>query len=511
MSSSSQDRNATPLPFLRNKSYGLYINGQYVDTGRTFPIKTPLPVPEFSRLEMSTLKSDEIPGREGLLEAALQGVHETFEQVMKGFFPLAERMACLERLRAKLVEQSENMAQIICREVGKPIDLARAEVSRGVSTLEWTIREAPTFFAHQGLPTLASDRLNDVEGWIAREPRGPLLAISPFNYPLNLVLHKVAPALAAGCPVVLKPSPKGMLTALTLVDFLHASELPAGMLSLIQCDNEQVAPLCRDPRIAQISFTGSAAVGWKLVEGIEKPYSLELGGNAPVFVDESADLADAAKKSASQAFAYAGQVCISVQNIFVHKKIANEFRKRLIEEVERLAWGEASVEGVVAGPIIEPSAAERLRKAKQRVLSSGARVLAEAGAPRGKVDPNDEKSAYLRPTLFENVSAQDSFYSEELFGPFANFIEVESFEKFIEQANASKFRLQAGVFTRDLKNALVAARRLRFGGVLVNEAPSLRFEPMPYGGRGRSGEGREGPRYALEAFTELKSVLIRPL
>lgn len=485
------------------RSFGQYVNGQYVQSGSFRRVQSPFhadsPVAQVAWIEASQ------PEHREIAEAALQGVSETFEQVQRGFFPLAERLAFLDRLRGKLNDNLDFLARLMTEEVGKPIRQARAEVQRGLSTLEWTSMEAPRFFAAEGLPTASRAPWRGLEGFTLREPRGPLLAITPFNFPVNLVLHKLAPALAAGCPVLLKPSPKAAACALAIADMCHAAELPAGMLSVLNCDDETTRRLAQDPRVAQISFTGSARVGWEIARGLTKPCFLEMGGNAPVFVDASADLDAAADKLIEGAFAYAGQVCISSQNVHAHAAVSEAFAVKLAERLARAKWGNPLREDTLAGPVIDEAAAARLLKAREEALRGGARLLAEASPAEGA----GTGGTWVRPALFAQTPHEAALRREEIFGPYLNVDATPNFDAWLARVNQEPARFQCAVFTKDLGLTYRAAHELRFGAVLVNEPTSLRVEPMPFGGRGISGNSREGPRFALESFTEPKSVVIR--
>ncbi|MBS1985436.1 MAG: aldehyde dehydrogenase family protein [Bdellovibrionales bacterium] len=488
------------------RSFGLYVNGQYTPSGSFRPVTPPAGDSEaFAQVAyLEHTESGEI------LEAVLEGAHLSFGQVQRGFFLLHERLAFLERLRAKLEANLDFCAQMISREVAKPIRLARVEVQRSLATIDWTLQEAPRLFAAQGLPTPARAQWTGLEAWTLREPRGPLLAITPFNFPLNLVMHKVVPALVTGCPVILKPSPKSAAVALALADLCHAADLPAGMLSVVNADNEVTARLIQDERVAQVSFTGSAAVGWKIAAGLTKPCFLELGGNASAYIDASADLEHAADAVVLGGMSYAGQVCIGLQNVSAHPAVLNEFRTLLADRVRKLPWGRPADERTVASCLIDRAAAARCEKLRTDALRQGARLVAETD---GALDLTAEQLAqagtYVRPALFEGVPFDSPLVSEELFGPYLNLF-AEDFDAWVKRVNAGKYRFQVAVFTRDLAQTFRATRELQFGAVLVNESTSLRLEPMPFGGRGLSGTGHEGPRYAMESFTELKSVIVRP-
>jgi acyl-CoA reductase-like NAD-dependent aldehyde dehydrogenase len=283
--------------------------------------------------------------------------------------------------------------------------------------------------------------------------------------------------------------------------------LPAGLLNLVLCDDESTCEMLADPRITQASFTGSEKVGWNLrAKAPTKPLSLELGGAAPAYVDESADLDLAASALAHGALSYSGQTCISVQSIHVHRKVAAAFREKLIAEWGKIAAADPALAEAQVGPVIDAQAADRLESLAARLLADGARVTALGTPVKNGLAAN---TPYVQPRLFEELSIEDDFYSQECFGPFAALREVESFEQFRDFANQLPARLQTCVFTRDLAQAHAAARGLRYGGVVVNQSANFRMDPMPYGGRGRAGSGREGPLSALREYTEEKSVLIR--
>ncbi len=442
-------------------------------------------------------------------EAALEGADLSFQQIQKGFFPLPERLEFLKNFHARLQNNSESFVHHLIFEVGKPVDLARVEVARALRTLEWTQIEAHEIFKSQGLPMKSFGENQESWGFFERVPRGPLLAITPFNFPLNLVLHKIAPALAAGCPVILKPSNKALLTALAIADAAHASHLPPGLLSVLPCSDALTHELCHDPRIKQVSFTGSQKVGWELARGLTKPIFLELGGQAPVFVDEGTDLKRAVGKILTGAFAYAGQVCISIQNIYVHKKISEAFDKELNTGLEEFPWGDAELSGVQSSVVIDEAAALRLQNLESHFLQEGGQALKVTSQAQGFGSRENFGRRMIRPQLFKNLPAQSQIFSEEIFAPWASLEVIADLEEFIDRANANQARLQAALFTSSLSRAQFAANRLHYGGVLINESPSYRLEPMPYGGVGKAGSGREGPYFAMKSFTEEKTILVR--
>ena len=490
------------------KTYGLYINGQYVQSTSAFALHRAFGESSADKMAWINLEKGSDRADEELLEAALQGAHETHSQILNGFFSLSERLSFLSRLRSKIGDQKDNLAKLIASEVGKPIRLARAEVDRALVTLAATLEEAPDFLSAKNIPTHLNAGASHLWATYSRVPRGPLLAITPFNFPLNLVIHKLAPAIAAGCPVLLKPSPKSALTALALIDLCHACELPAGMMSLINCDNSTTLRLCKDRRVEQVSFTGSAAVGWALMEGLRKPVSLELGGNAPVYVDSSTELKSCAKKLVEGAFNYSGQSCISVQNIFAHKDCLEPLTQELIRATEEYCWGNPLSEQTLCGPVIDLATATRLEAFKTKLKNEGAKICAEAGSPL-ELDKiyQGADSSFVRPTIFSNVPLISEFHSSEVFGPYADLREVSGFEEFIKVANKHTHRLQAALFTKNLGQISLAAQRLHYGGIIINESSAFRLDPMPYGGVGLAGLGREGPRFAMEHFTETRALI----
>lgn len=441
-----------------------------------------------------------------LYEACLEGSHQTYEQVMDGFFPLEERLAFLKKFHARMEQQRENMARLIMQEVGKPISLARGEVSRALLTIEAT-RQAAEHLLTQDFEVDEEGSSQTVKwGYF---PRGPLLAITPFNFPLNLSLHKILPALVSGNPVVLKPSPKATMTALCLADYCHAEELPPGMLNVFQCENAVVSKLIEDKRIRQISFTGSAKVGWELKKKTNKPFTLELGGAAPSFVAADADLPKAATALASSAMAYAGQVCISAQTVHVAPSVYDEFKTCLGEAILNLQSGSPAVEDVAVGPVIDEDAKKRIESLRDDLQSSGAEVttLFESFTDNENINPilfskNGWQDRFVAPMLIENLRSDSTFFNEECFAPMLSLSPCESWEKFVEFANGLDHRLQCSLWSKDKEKLAATSKRLRYGGVICNAAPSTRIDSMPYGGCGLAGHGREGPRFAIPEFCE---------
>jgi acyl-CoA reductase-like NAD-dependent aldehyde dehydrogenase len=487
------------------RKYGLYVNGQYVHTHAWRPVfKSISP----SELLGEVALYDSAHDDPDILDAALEGCSQTFDQIRgHGFFPLPERLAFLKRLKLRLEDQKENLAQLMMHEVAKPISLCRSEVDRAIETLHWTLAECESMLRERPLPFEGRPGWQGTTGYSVREPRGPLLALSPFNFPLNLAMHKLAPAIASGCPVVLKPSPKAALITLCLVDYCHAEGLPPGMLNFFSCRDNDVASLIRDPRIAHVSFTGSESVGWKLRELSSKPFTLELGGAAPVFVGADANFEKAARSLALSSLSYAGQACISTQSIHVEASAWEPFREIFARHFSSIEWGLPSLDEVVCGPVIEEAARQRLESLKIRLNNAGAKIHETTRAP---LQPERVEKLLMRPAFVTDLPANDAFYREECFGPLVALRKTPSLEEFVRVANELPSRLQVALWGRDNSPALArAARELDYGGIVINESPSLRFDAMPYGGRGCAGLGSEGPRYALEAFSQWKSVLVK--
>lgn len=432
------------------------------------------------------------------IERAAEIAAAAFERVRR--LASHERAEILARTSALLHEHRERFARTIQRENGKPIAQARVEVDRACHTFRLAAEEA-TRITGEWLPLDLRPGLEGLWGVWRRVPLGPVLAIAPFNFPLNLVAHKVAPALAAGCPVVVKPSSRTPLSALRLAEALSEAGLPEGALSVLPCDRRSGDALVEDERFAVLSFTGSPDVGFALRARAGKKESvLELGGNAAVVVCQDADIEDAAARTAAGAFAYAGQVCISVQRAFVHRSVADRFVEALVERTRTLKVGDPADEETFVGPMIDRANAERIEKWIEQALSSGARRLV-GGAREGNVVP---------PTVLEGVDPALPIDCREAFGPVVNVHRYDSFDEAVRRVNDSRYGLQAGLFTRDVGRIQRAWDEIEVGGLIVNDAPTFRVDAMPYGGTKDSGRGREGVRYAIEHFTERRLLVLRP-
>ncbi len=410
-----------------------------------------------------------------------------------------EREAILNRIADGIDRDAEQLARLISLEAGKPLRDSRVEVSRAALTMRTAAGEATRLFGRQ-LPLDVIPASSDRIGITRRVPLGPVLAITPFNFPLNLVCHKLGPAIAAGDSIFIKPAPKTPLTALALGKLALESGLPADGMAVVLCDNEQTQRLVQDDRFKALTFTGSDSVGWRLkaMSG-KKRVTLELGGNAGVIVDESADVELAATRIAAGGFSYAGQSCISVQRTYVHDRLFDDLADRLVSIVKTLKVGDPLDEDTDVGPMINPESVSRIEEWVAEAADRGAMVLA-GGTAQGPA---------FAPTVLSGVHPTARVCSHEAFAPVVSLFRFSNISDAIRSLNDSRFGLQAGVFTRDLNHALRAFEELDVGGVIVNDIPTFRVDPMPYGGVKDSGLGREGLRCAIEELTELKLLVLR--
>jgi acyl-CoA reductase-like NAD-dependent aldehyde dehydrogenase len=416
--------------------------------------------------------------------------------------PAHVRAGALDHISARLAERAEEIAALITAENGKPLVWARGEVSRAVSTFRWAAEEARRFSGElQRLDTdaAATGRMAVVR----RFPRGPVLGIAPFNFPLNLVAHKVAPAIAVGAPILVKPAPATPLTALLLGEIIAETDLPPRMVSVLPVANDDMGPLVTDPRLPVISFTGSGPVGWSIQrQAPGKHITLELGGNAAVVVhDDWPDVPGAAARIALFANYQAGQSCIAVQRVLVHEDIYQSFVDELVAAVGKLPTGDPSADGVQVGPVINEAAAERIVGWVDEARAAGASVL--AGGTR--------EGSTVAPTVLAQVPSGTKVLTEEVFGPVLSVAPYADIEQAFSMVNDSRFGLQTGLFTRDLRVAFRAHRDLEVGGVIVGDVPSYRADQMPYGGWKESGVGREGLRSAMADLTEERVLVLTGL
>lgn len=411
-----------------------------------------------------------------------------------------ERAEILRRAADEIGRRRDAFVQYIVNEVGKPVTLAEAEVARAQATFLTAADEARRT-SGEVLSMDAFPAGRGHSGFTRRFPIGVIYGLTPFNFPLNLAAHKVAPALAVGNTVILKPAPKAPLTALLLAEALEAAGVVAGQLNVVTCSNEDAGHLVGDPRVNLTSFTGSPAVGWKLKERCGRQrIVLELGGNAAAIVHEDADLDQAVSAIASGGFGFAGQSCISVQRVLAHRPVYERFKEMLLSHIrEKVRVGDPWDRSALIGPMIDGAAVERVSQIIARAVAGGAKLLA-GGEARG---------LFMPATVLEDVDRSMEVCSQEIFAPVVVLQPYSRFEDALEMANDSDFGLQAGVFTHDLRRAHQAFESLDVGAVLINNVPTFRVENMPYGGVKQSGFGREGVRYAMEEMTEIRSMIMK--
>ena len=410
-----------------------------------------------------------------------------------------ERQAVLQHCVDRFKERFDELAYALCVEAGKPIRDSEGEVTRLIDTFRIAAEESVRMTG-EVQPLDISPRAKGYQGIWKRVPIGPCSFISPFNFPLNLAAHKIAPALAVGCPFVMKPASRTPLGALIMGEVLAETDLPRGAFSILPAHRDGADMFTQDDRLKLLSFTGSPGVGWDLkAKAGKKKVVLELGGNAAVIVDRDADLDDALDRVIFGAFYQSGQSCIGVQRIVIHADVYDEFRDMLVTKTKTLVAGDPKDRDTFIGPMISEGEAKRLEGWIQEAIANDARLL--CGGKR--------EGAMLEATLLENVDRNTKLYREEAFGPVAIVSRFNDFDEALAEVNDSKFGLQAGVFTRDLFKALDAWDRLDVGGVVINDVPSYRVDNMPYGGVKDSGLGREGVKFAMEDMTEIRNLVIR--
>ncbi|MEK4228125.1 aldehyde dehydrogenase family protein [Solibacillus sp. FSL H8-0538] len=467
----------------------LYINGQWVEAAQYEELKSPYSLETIAHIPMAT--DDEV-------EAAIRTAYAAREEMAA--IPAYKRAEMLEKLASLLNERSEEASQIIALEAAKPIKTARLEVARTVQTYKFAAEEAKRI-GGEYIPTDAAPGGENRIAYTFREPVGVVAAITPFNFPMNLVAHKVGPALAAGNPVVLKPATQTPLSAYFLGELLHEVGLPQGAFNIVTGNGARVGDkLVTDERVKKISFTGSAAVGIGIRNkaGLKK-VTLELGSNAAVIIDDNVELTEAViSRIVSGAFSFQGQVCISVQRIYVHESRYEELVEKLIAETKKLNLGNSLEEATDVSAMISPREVERSLQWIEEAKAAGAEVVTGGKA----------QDTILQPTILTNVHPSQKVSCQEVFAPIVSVVKVASMDEAIEQVNDSKYGLQAGIYTTNINTALNASKRLQVGGVVINDIPTYRVDHFPYGGVKESGVGREGLKYAIEEMTELKLVII---
>jgi acyl-CoA reductase-like NAD-dependent aldehyde dehydrogenase len=462
----------------------LLIGAEWMETGEWIDVHSPY--------------SGDVVGRVAKADAdhARQAV-DAAAAAMSEPLPAHKRAEILVKVAAALGRRHEEVARLISDEAGKPMKAARVEAQRAMSTYTFAAVEARKL-AGEMIPMDAAQAGAGKLAFTVRRPIGVVGAISPFNFPLNLVAHKIAPALAAGCAVVLKPASATPLSALLLAELEEEAGLPPGWLNVVVGPASELGDvLVEDERVKLITFTGSSGVGWKLRErAAKKRVNLELGNATPVIVAADADVSAAAAKVAQNAFSFAGQSCISVQRVYVERDVYDRFVGELVPLVDALKVGDPADEDTDVGPVIDEDSRERIlewiRASSGEVLTGG-----------------DTEGDLIRPTVIARPAPDDEVSCEEVFGPVCTVTPVESLDEAIELANGTRYGLQAGIFTASLDNALRASSALDFGGIVVNEAPTFRSDQMPYGGVKDSGNTREGPHYAVREMTEEHLVVVQ--
>jgi len=469
------------------KSWGLFVDGKWLNEGEPADVHSPYDHSVVGEVHL---------GSAAHAEATVRAAQRAFETTKKS--PSYERKGILNAISEGIRMRREEFSQLMCLEAGKPIETARAEVDRAVFTFAVAAEEA-TRIGGEWLPLDWQSSTAGRAGIVRRFPLGPILAITPFNFPLNLVAHKVAPAIAAGCTIILKPAPQTPLCSLLLAEVIAGSGLTAGAFNVLPLANDIAEKLVADDRLKMLTFTGSGKVGWALKQKTgKKKVTLELGGNAGVIVHSDADVAFAAERCVAGGFGYSGQTCISVQRIYVQRTVYDTFLTTLVTGVKKLRMGNPAEDSTDVGPLINESAARRVEEWIKEAAAGGAKI--ETGGKR--------EGSMVEPTVLTHTRPDMKVNCEEVFGP---VVLVEPYDKFsdaIRQVNDSPNGLQAGVFARDVKLLFSAFDELEVGGVISGDTSSFRIDHMPYGGVKDSGLGREGLRYAIEEMTEPRLLVL---
>ena len=466
---------------------GYLVAGDWKSGAETFDVTSP-----YDGSVVETVSSP----TESDVEAAVAAAADAFPETRK--LPVHVRAEALAHISRRLEERSDEVAEMIAREGGKPLKWAKVEAARAVSTFRWAAEECRRS-GGEIMRLDTEESLGPRVALVRRFPLGPVLAIAPFNFPVNLVAHKMAPALAVGAPIVVKPATKTPLGALLLGELFLETELPDAMLSVLPIGGSQAGELAKDERIRKVSFTGSSQVGWELkAADPRKAVTLELGGNAGVIVHSDGDLDKAAQRIAFGGYYQAGQSCISVQRVFVQEDVAGAFEAKLVDEVSALKTGDPMDPETDVGPLIDRDALDKVSSLVDEAVQNGAEIL--VGGKRE--DP------FYAPTILKRTRRDMKVRQEEIFGPVTTLETYADFDDAIELANETNYGLQAGLFTRDVESIFKAHRDLEVGGVIVNDVSAFRADQMPYGGTKDSGVGREGLRWAMEEMTEEKVLVI---
>jgi acyl-CoA reductase-like NAD-dependent aldehyde dehydrogenase len=468
-------------------THGFFVDGRWIEDGILVDIQSPYDSSIIARVTQ---------GRREHAEAAISAAVKAFGTTRR--LPAFERQRVLRQISAAIASRKEEFAHTLAQEAGKPIKSARTEVERAIFTFNVAAEESTRIYGEY-LPLDWQEYTAGRWGIVRRFPLGPIAGITPFNFPLNLVAHKVAPAIAAGCSMVLKPAPQTPLCSLLLADCVQHAGWPDGGLNVLPLSNEDAGLLVTDDRIKLITFTGSVPVGWDIKRRSgKKKVVLELGGNAAVIVHSDADLAYAAYRCVTGGFSYAGQTCISVQRILVEQSVYGKFTDLVVEGVKQLKAGDPLDEATDVGPLIREGDAVRTVTWIQDAVRDGARLLCGGG----------RKGLVVEPTVLTGTRPMMKVNCEEVFGPVVTIEPYKTFDEALRQVNNSCFGLQAGLFTRDAKLLFQAYDELEVGGLVAGDIPSFRIDHMPYGGVKDSGYGREGVRYAIEEMTEQKLLVM---
>ena len=466
---------------------GFLLDGKWLEEGEEVEIRSPWDGSVIARV---------FQGTRSHADAAIRAAVKAFGTTRR--LPAFERQRVLRRVAEAVAERKPEFARTLSQEAGKPIKAARTEVERAIFTFNVAAEESTRIYGEY-LPLDWQEFTAGRWGIVRRFPVGPIAGITPFNFPLNLVAHKVAPAIAAGCTMVLKPAPQTPLSALLLAEAVQQAGWPDGALNVLPLSNEDAGILVSDERLKLISFTGSAPVGWEIKRRAgKKKVILELGGNAGVIVHSDADLAYAAERCVAGGFAYAGQTCISVQRILVERSVYGKFTDLLLEGVKKLKVGDPLEDSTDVGPLIRESDVTRTSDWVQEAVRGGARLL--TGGQR--------KGPTLEPTVLSGTRPDMKVNCQEIFAPVVSVEPYDDFQDALNQVNNSPYGLQAGIFTRDAKLLFQAYEELEVGAVLAGDVPTFRIDHMPYGGIKDSGFGREGLRYAIEEMTEPKLLVM---
>jgi len=469
------------------RTFGFYLDGDWKTHGREVIITSPYDHSVVAVVFEAT--RDDV-------EAAIQSAVRAFSVTRK--LTSYQRASILRKIAEGIRHRREEFARTICQESGKPIKTARIEVDRGIYTFEVAAEEATRIYGEY-IPLDTLEATAGRWGVVRRFPLGPVFAITPFNFPINLVAHKVAPAIAAGCPLILKPAPQAPVTALMLAELVHDAGWPEGALAVMPLSNDDASLLVADDRIKLLTFTGSAPVGWALKSMAgKKRVTLELGGNAAVIVHKDADLAYAALRCVVGGFSYAGQTCISVQRILVEHTVFDAFTKLLLEGVHKLKLGDPMDEATDVPPLIREQDAIRATQWIEEATQAGAKLRC-GGKRRG---------SFVEPAVLTGTTPEMRVNCAEMFAPVVTVEPYDNFSDAVRQVNLSAFGLQAGVITRDALLIQQAFDELEVGGVIIGDVPSFRVDQMPYGGIKDSGLGREGLRYSIEDMTERKLLVM---